>query len=161
MNKVLLSLPLGILILYFVLGTANPVYAKHSVALQKQKSVSSAINIASDYFTFASFQQTRTATTKATADTSRRESKIVSYTYITNTDALKLWMSLNDDQVVEFALFNILGKKVKDLGVLTMDAGEKVETPQFSVSDIPSGMYIVSAQGSSFRSAMKVVISRP
>ncbi len=73
-------------------------------------------------------------------------------------DRLDLQISLAEDQTVDIALYNILGKKVKDLEHSYMTECKNKDL-SYSVSDVPVGVYIVAAQGSNFRAAVRIVIS--
>jgi hypothetical protein len=103
--------------------------------------------------------QRRTASPRALSDTSRKESAIKAFSVSDDYNLLKLWLSLAEEQVVDIAVYNILGKKVKDLDHATFSEGEMKEAV-YTIRDIPNGVYIVAAQGSNFRSAIRIVISR-
>lgn len=103
--------------------------------------------------------QRRAASPRALSDTSKKESAIKSFSVSDDYNLLKLWLSLAEEQVVDIAVYNILGKKVKDLDHTTFSEGEMKEAV-YTIRDIPNGVYIVAAQGSNFRSAIRIVISR-
>lgn len=104
----------------------------------------------------ASFNRTQT---RATNDTiQRRESRITKH--FNNDDILRLWLSINDEQTIDFSMFNLLGKKVKDFGRQTLDVGSDIQLNDFNISDVPNGIYVVVAQGVNFRSAIKITLSR-
>ncbi len=101
--------------------------------------------------------QRKNPVTRAFADTVHKESGI-KYWYSDN-DRLKIQLSLSDDQSVDIGVFNILGKKIKDLDHKSLSEGDS-DIFEYSLSDIPNGVYIVAVQGSNFRSAIRIVISR-
>jgi len=93
------------------------------------------------------------------SDSTRKESSIKAYSLSDDNNQLKLWLTLTEEQVVEIAVYNILGKKVKDLDRATFSEGDMKEAV-YTIRDIPNGVCIVAAQGSNFRSAIRIVISR-
>ncbi len=95
--------------------------------------------------------------TRSVADTNTKVSQL-RYVY-NNRYQLKLTISLTEDQTVDIGLYNILGKRIKDLEHSFMPECEDKEL-KYSISDVPPGVYIVAAQGSNFRSALRVAISR-
>lgn len=103
--------------------------------------------------------QKRTVSPRAFSDSTRKESAIKAYSLSDDNNQLKLWLTLTEEQVVEIAVYNILGKKVKDLDRASFSEGEMKEAV-YTIRDIPNGVYIVAAQGSNFRSAIRIVISR-
>ncbi|MFM7774939.1 MAG: hypothetical protein ACKOAG_02830 [Candidatus Kapaibacterium sp.] len=103
--------------------------------------------------------QKRTVMPRSFSDSTRKESSIKAYSLSDDNNQLKLWLTLTDEQLVEIAVYNILGKKVKDLDRTTFSEGDMKEAV-YTVRDIPNGVYIVAAQGSNFRSAIRIVISR-
>jgi hypothetical protein len=103
--------------------------------------------------------QRRAASPRAFSDTSKKESAIKAFSVSDDYNLLKLWLSLAEEQVVDIAVYNILGKKVKDLDHTTFSEGEMKEAV-YTIRDLPNGVYIVAAQGSNFRSAIRIVISR-
>lgn len=88
----------------------------------------------------------------------RRESRITKH--FNNDDVLRLWLSINDEQTIDFSMYNLLGKKVKDFGRQTLDVGSDMQLNDFNISDVPNGIYVVVAQGVNFRSAIKITLSR-
>ncbi len=103
--------------------------------------------------------QKRTVAPRSFSDSTRKESSIKAYSLSDDNNQLKLWLTLTEEQVVEIAVYNILGKKVKDLDRATFSEGDMKEAV-YTIRDIPNGVYIVAAQGSNFRSAIRIVISR-
>jgi hypothetical protein len=97
--------------------------------------------------------------TRATNDTvQRRESRISKH--FNNDDILRLWLTVADEQTVDFSMFNLLGKKVKDFGRQSLDTGVDMQLNDFNINDVPNGVYVVVAQGTNFRSAIKITLAR-
>ena len=101
----------------------------------------------------------KTIVTRSLSDTTRKESSIKAYSLSDDNNQLKLWLTLTEEQVIDISVYNILGKKVKDLDHTSFSEGDMKEVV-YNVRDIPNGVYIVAAQGSNFRSAIRIVISR-
>lgn len=94
-------------------------------------------------------------------DTTRRTSRIVGTSLDASSDVLTIRMELAESQSwMEVALFNMLGKRVKDIYRGPAQADDSVRDFSATVSDLPNGLYIVSVQGSTVRLADKVFISR-
>ena len=104
----------------------------------------------------------RPSTNKQIADSNRKESKILKWS--NTSEKLNLSLSLVETQTVEINVFNIIGKKVMDLDRRVMDEGDREYEYELrdkdSKIDIPNGIYIVTVQGSNFRSSVKIIVSR-
>ncbi len=75
-----------------------------------------------------------------------------------NRDKVILTLTLTEDQSVDISLYNILGKKIKEFEHSYMTECNRKEL-SYSLSDVPMGAYIVAGQGSSFRSALRIIVS--
>jgi hypothetical protein len=61
---------------------------------------------------------------------------------------------------MEISLFNMLGKRVKEIYRGPAQADDTVRDYSATLSELPNGLYIVSVQGSNIRLADKVFITR-
>lgn len=114
-----------------------------------------------DLLAAASFQVPARLPSKALNDSSRRISRIVGIQLDPASDELTVRLELSENQSwLEIALFNMLGKRVKDIFRGQTTADIPIRDFSASISDLPNGLYIVSVQGSNVRLADKVFISR-
>ncbi len=94
-------------------------------------------------------------------DTTRRSSRIVGTSLDASNDVLTIRLELTENQSwMEVSLFNMLGKRVKDIYRGPAQADDSQRDFSATISDLPNGLYIVSVQGSTVRLADKVFISR-
>jgi len=94
------------------------------------------------------------------SDSTKKAFEINKYTV--ENEKLKVWIQNADNiPMVDIICYNILGKKVKEIGRISIDANEFEFTPyECYVNDIPNGIYIISFQGNNIRAAIKITISR-
>lgn len=112
----------------------------------------------------ASARTSKTTTTTAKvsrtqngADSSQKESRIVYVRATSDVFAVRLELT-EDEQTVDVGIYNMLGKKVHD--VYRGYASRGPHDYSVPISDLPEGVYICIAQGSSFRRAEKFYLSR-
>jgi hypothetical protein len=99
----------------------------------------------------------KTPRTQNGADSSQRESRIVSVRASSDVFAVRLELS-DDEQTIDVGIYNMLGKKVHD--VYRGYASRGMHDYSVPISDLPEGVYICIAQGSGFRRAEKFYLSR-
>ncbi len=100
---------------------------------------------------------TKSAKVNVANDTSKTESRIISVR--ATPDVLQAKVDLaTDQQQVDLAIFNMLGKRMTDVYRGPASKGEHEYTT--SISDLPEGVYICILQGSNFRRAEKFYLSR-
>lgn len=108
----------------------------------------------------ATYAQLATRSARQLNDTAHRVSRITSVTLAPN-DVLSVVVELADNQSwMEINLFNMLGKKVKEIYRGPMQSEDTPREYTANVSDLPNGLYILVVQGSNVRLADKVLISR-
>jgi len=94
-------------------------------------------------------------------DTARKASRIVGVSFDTQSDLLTVRLDLAESQSwMEISLFNMLGKRVKEIYRGPAQADDTVRDYSATLSELPNGLYIVSVQGSNIRLADKVFITR-
>jgi len=94
-------------------------------------------------------------------DTARKASRIVGVSFDTQSDILTVRLDLAESQSwMEISLFNMLGKRVKEIYRGPAQADDTVRDYSATLSELPNGLYIVSVQGSNIRLADKVFITR-
>lgn len=94
-------------------------------------------------------------------DTVRKVSRIIGISFDGQSDLLTVRLELVDSQAwMEISLYNMLGKRVKEIYRGPAQADDSYRDFNATLSDLPNGLYIVSVQGSSLRLAEKVFISR-
>jgi len=94
-------------------------------------------------------------------DTARKASRIVGVSFDTQSDLLTVRLDLAESQSwMEISLFNMLGKRVKEIYRGPAQADDTVRDYSATLSELPNGLYIVSVQGSNIRLADKVFIIR-
>ncbi|MCS6999338.1 MAG: T9SS type A sorting domain-containing protein [Bacteroidota bacterium] len=98
---------------------------------------------------------------KQANDTVKKASRIVGIDLDASNDALTVRIELTENQSwTEISLYNMLGKRVKDIYRGPVSTDVPVRDFTVNISDLPNGLYIVSVQGSTIRLADKVFISR-
>ncbi|MCX7929696.1 MAG: T9SS type A sorting domain-containing protein [Chlorobi bacterium] len=106
------------------------------------------------------FQATRLSK-QLVNDSVRRSSRIVGTSLDVTSDALTIRVEITDSQSwLDVALYNMLGKRVKEVFRGPVQADETSRDFSVNISDLPNGLYIVTVQGPSVRLADKVFISR-
>ncbi len=152
------------LLILLVLSSASPVLAQKNTPNLRPLEVEKTTAIVLGNNTGNSGVQNETLkhtpTIKTLTDSVKKVFEITKYTI--ESEKLKVWM-VNSDNIpsVDVVCYNILGKKVKDIGHLVLDANEYENNPyECYVNDIPNGIYIISFQGSNVRAAIKITISR-
>lgn len=95
--------------------------------------------------------------TRNNLDTSKKENRI-KFVSVKDNDEVFMRYSISVAQTVEVSVYNIIGKKVKDVRRMQDDDGDN--DISFYVGDLPNGLYFVNVQGSNFRIAEKFNISR-
>lgn len=99
----------------------------------------------------------KTPRTQNGADSSQRESRIVSVRASSDVFAVRIELA-EDEQTIDIGIYNMLGKKVHD--VYRGYASDGMHDYSVPISDLPEGVYICIAQGSGFRRAEKFYLSR-
>lgn len=100
---------------------------------------------------------TRSAKTRLTQDSSRRESRIISVR--ATADVFTVLVDLAADEPnLDLGIYNMLGKKMVDVYRGPASKGE--QEYKASISDLPEGVYICILQASNTRRAEKFYLSR-
>jgi hypothetical protein len=95
---------------------------------------------------------------RSEADTTTSKDRIKKLYETSQPDEYRMEVELRDDnQRIEIAAFNMLGKKVK---VFFNDQARKDGEYTLNTSDMPTGMYLCIVQGENVRLREKFIVSR-
>ncbi len=92
-------------------------------------------------------------------DTISRKNRIISIQEADRGDKMAIYLEIeNPDQDIKIVVYNLLGKKVLDI----YDGKPKPSTQpyEFSVSELPKGIFLLVVVGDNFRLREKLVITK-